>query len=60
MITVTDLSDNQFTVDVPLIASIFQRGQYTEIHLKTRETIYVQESVGYIIKLVFRERGDRK
>lgn len=56
MITVTDLSDNQFAVDVPLIASVFRRGSYTELKLGTGQTFYIQESVGYVMRLVFIER----
>ena len=60
MITVTDLSDNQFAVDVPLISSVFRRGSYTELKLGTGQTFYIQESVGYVIRLIFIERKYRK
>ena len=56
MITVTDLSDNQFAVDVPLISSVFRRGPYTELKLGTGQTFYIQESVEYVMRLVFIER----
>ena len=60
MITVTDLSDNQFAVDVPLISSVFRRDSYTELKLGTGQTFYIQESVGYVIRLIFIERKYRK
>ena len=60
MIILTDLSDNQFSVDIPLIASVFNRRNYREIKLQTGDKLHVQESVGEIMKLIFIERKYKK
>ncbi len=56
MITLTDMSDNQFSIDIPLIASIFNRRSYREVNLQTGDKFHVQETMGEILKLIFLER----
>ena len=53
------MSDNQFSVDILLIASIFNRRSYREVKLQTGDRFHVQETVGEIMKLVFIERKIR-
>jgi hypothetical protein len=56
MIILTDMSDNQFSIDIPLIASIFNRRSYREVKLQTGDKFHVQETMGEILKLIFLER----
>lgn len=56
MIILTDMSDNQFSIDTLLIASIFNRRSYREVKLQTGDNFHVQETMGEILKLLFLER----
>ena len=57
MITLTDLSFNQFRVHRCMIASVCSRGAYTEIHTHDNNILLVMETVGDILKQLFNERG---
>lgn len=57
VIVLTDLSFNQFGVHRCMIASVFSRGAYTEIHTHDNNTLFVMDTVGDILKQLFNERG---
>lgn len=58
MITLTDLSFNQFSVHSCMINSVFSRGAYTEIHTHDNNTLFVMDTVGDILKQLFIERSN--
>lgn len=58
MITLTDLSFNQFSVHRCMIASVCSRGAYTEIHTHDNNTLFVMDTVGDILKQLFVERSN--
>lgn len=57
MITLTDLSFNQFRVHRCMISSVCSRGVYTEIHTHDNNVLLVMETVGDILKQLFIDRG---
>ena len=56
MITLTDLSFNQFSINYKLIRGLSHEGAHTKMLIATGEHIYVMESVGEIMREIFKHR----
>lgn len=60
MITLTDLSFNQFQIEYKLIVGLAHEDQHTRLTTATGEQILVMESVGAILREIMKARDHRE